>query len=101
MSTKRHQDGVDLSCGGVARRPENVTNGCREVTQPGAWNNNCIPPAVSFLGDPQEFSPLVLAKLEMKPFPFYLNFFRFENAVHFEHSGEFIEVAGRIGSKFY
>ena len=67
---------------GVAPGPENVADRRREIIQSCARHNDRVPPAVSFLGYPQEFSTLVLAEFEMKPLPFDLNFLRFENAVH-------------------
>ena len=65
--------------------PEHVINRRGEIIQPCARDDDGVPPTVSFLGDAQEFSALVLAEFEVKPLPFDLNFFRFENAVHFEH----------------
>jgi hypothetical protein len=79
---ERASSRIDLSRRGVAAGSENVVNRCREVIQPRARDDDCVPPAVSFLGYPQEFSALVLAEFEMKPLPFDLNFLRFENAVH-------------------
>jgi hypothetical protein len=66
----------------VAPSPENVADSRREIIQPCARHDDCVPPAVSFLGYPQEFSTLVLAEFEVKSLPFDLNFLRFENAVH-------------------
>jgi hypothetical protein len=66
----------------VAAGPENVIDRCRKIIQPRAWDDDCVPPTVSFLGYPQEFSALVLAEFEVKPLPLDLNFLHFDNAVH-------------------
>jgi hypothetical protein len=68
----------------VAAGSENVADRRGEIIQPRTRDDDCVPPAVSFLGYPQEFSALVLAEFEMKPLPFDLNFLRFENAIHLE-----------------
>jgi hypothetical protein len=65
----------------VAVVPENVADRRGEITQPRTRNDDCVPPAMGFLGNAEEFSALVLAEFEVKPLPFDLNFLRFENAV--------------------
>jgi hypothetical protein len=66
----------------VPARLENVADRGREIIQAGTRHDDCVPAAVSFLGDAQEFSALIFAKFEMKSLSFDLNFPRFENAVH-------------------
>jgi len=66
----------------LAARAENVIDRCGKIIQPRARDDDRVPPSVSFLGDPQEFSALVLPEFEVKPLPFDLDFLRFENAVH-------------------
>jgi hypothetical protein len=75
-------EGVESDCRGLAASSENIADGGGEITQPRAWDDDRVPPAVSFLGDTKEFSALVLTEFEVKTLPFDLNFLRFENAVH-------------------
>src|ERR1700730_4270439 len=78
----RVERGVDSSRRGLTTSPENVADRRGEITHPRTRDDDRVPPAVSFLGNAQEFSALVLAEFEVKPLPFDLNFLRFENAVH-------------------
>lgn len=66
---------------------ENVVDGRSEIIQACAWDDDGVATPVRFFGDAQEPATLVLAEFKMKPLSFDLNFFRFENAVHFETSG--------------
>jgi hypothetical protein len=73
---------VDSNRRGLAAGPENIADRGGEITQPRAWDDDRVPPAVSFLGYAEEFSALVLPEFEVKTLPFDLNFLRLENAVH-------------------
>ena len=79
---ERIAEGVESRRRRVAAVPEDVIDRSREIIQPGAWDDDGIAPAVTLLGDAQESSTLVLAEFKMKSFPFDLNFFHLDNAVH-------------------
>ena len=74
--------GVESSRRGLAASPENIADRCGEIIQSSAWDDDGVPPAVSFLGYTEEFPALVFTEFEVKTLPFDLNFLRFENAVH-------------------
>jgi hypothetical protein len=99
VSTNGRRAGYASSRWSLAARPENVVDRGGEIIQAGAWNDNCVSPAVSFFRYAEKFSAFVLAKFKMKSLPFNLNFFRFENAVHLKTSPESNEIIRRIGSK--
>jgi hypothetical protein len=55
----------------------------RKVTHPRARDDDCIPSAVRFLGDPKKSPAIVFTKLNVKTLPFDLELFRFDDAIHF------------------
>jgi len=46
-------------------------------------NDDGVTAAVRFLGDAKKFAALVLPKLDMEMLPFDLNFFGFQDVIHF------------------
>jgi hypothetical protein len=65
-----------LSCG------KHVVNGGSELVRTCAWDDDCIPPAMGFLGDAKESAPIILAEFHVEVFPLDLDLFRFDNVVH-------------------
>jgi hypothetical protein len=68
---------------GVTAGAENVVDRRGKIVHARARDDDCVPAAVSFLGNAEEPPTLILAEFEMKSLPFDLNFPRFENAIHF------------------
>src|SRR3954454_19399221 len=68
--------GCLLGCG------KHVVNGGSELVRTCAWDDDCIPPAMGFLGDAKESAPIILAKFHVEVFPLDLDLFRFDNVVH-------------------
>jgi hypothetical protein len=62
---------------------KDFVDGGREVTHAGAWNDDRVPSAVRFLGNPEKSPAIVFTKLDVKTLPFDLEFFRLDNAIHF------------------
>src|SRR5438094_4301566 len=71
---------------GLARRAsvirQNFRNGRCKVIHAGTGHDDAVAPAVSFLGDAQEFPTIILAELHVKMLPLNLQFFRLDNVIH-------------------
>ena len=76
----------DLAHGAVVAGAEDIVDRGRKVIEARARDDDRIASPMSFLGNAQESTTLILAELKMKSLTFDLNFFRFEDAVHFELS---------------
>jgi hypothetical protein len=59
-----------------------VDGGC-EVTHARARDDDCVPPAVRFFGDPKKSPAIVFTKLNVETLPFDLELFRLDDAIHF------------------
>jgi hypothetical protein len=62
---------------------EDFADRSREITHAGARHDDRVPPSVRFLGDAQKPAAIVFAVFHVKPLPLDLEFFRFDDAVHF------------------
>ena len=71
-----------LSWRGLAVR-KNVSNRRRKFLDARAGHDDAVTAAVSFLGDAQESSALVLPELDVEMLALNLQFFRFDDVVHF------------------
>jgi hypothetical protein len=58
-------------------------DGRREINHARTRDNDRVPSAVRFFRDPEKSAAIVFTKLHVKTLPFYLEFFRLDNAVHF------------------
>src|SRR6266513_2715386 len=67
-----------------------------EIIDAGARNNDRVPAPVRFLGDPQEFTPVVLAELDVEMLPFDLQFPGLNEIIHVAKKPRSL---GRSGSK--
>ena len=65
---------------------QNFGNGRCKVIHAGTWHDDAIAPAVSFLGDAQEFPAIVLAELHVKMLTLNLQLFRLDNVIHYSWS---------------
>jgi hypothetical protein len=66
----------------VFRPREHLSDGGGKVVDTGARDNDGIAAPVSFFGDAQEFSAIVLAELDVEMLAFDLKLFRLDNMVH-------------------
>jgi len=62
---------------------KDLVDGRREITDPCARDDDCVPPAMRFLGDPKKPAAVVFTKLDVETLPFDLELFRLDDAVHF------------------
>jgi hypothetical protein len=77
----------DLAHRTVIAGAENIIDRGRKIIESRARDDDRIASPMSFLGNAQESTALILTEFKMKPLTFDLNFFSFEDAVHFELSG--------------
>src|SRR5947209_13526445 len=75
---------------GLARRAsvirQNFRNCCCKVIHAGTRNDDAVAPAVSFLGDAQEFPTIILAEFHVKMLTLNLQFFHLDNVIHYSWS---------------
>jgi hypothetical protein len=64
----------------LADRRHKIAHAC-------ARDDDRVPPPVRFLSNAEKFSAIILAELHMKAFPFDLELFRLDDAVHFPKNG--------------
>ena len=74
--------GWRLSWRGFAVR-QNFRNDRRKVINAGARHDDAVPAPMSFLSDTQEFAAVVLPELDIEMLALNLQFFRFDDVVHF------------------
>ena len=86
---------ADLGTGCALAYPEHLTDRGRKIIHARARHDDRIPAPVRFLGDAEEFSALVLAKLNVKTLPFNLELFCLDDAIHFQKRME----SGRLPAK--
>src|SRR5262249_25448972 len=71
-----------LSWRGFAVR-KNVSNRRRKLLNAGTRDDDTVTAAVSFLSDAQEPAAIILPELDVEVLALYLQFFRFDDVVHF------------------
>src|SRR5437762_10585239 len=81
-STERESAVQRLSWRGFAVR-KNVSNCRRKLINAGTRHDDAVPAAVSFLGDAQESSAVVLPELDVEMLALNLQFFRLDDVIHF------------------
>src|SRR4029077_11715730 len=68
------------------RRPfgvlDHVINSGREILNARARYDDCVPAAVGFLGDPEEFNAIVFAEFNVEMLPFDLQLPRLDEIIH-------------------
>jgi hypothetical protein len=80
---------------------QNFSNGRRKVVDTGTWHNDAVPAAVSFFGDAQESSAVVLPELHVEVFALNLQFSRLNNVIHFYlEAAEFRQWNSGMEEKF-
>src|SRR5712672_2243576 len=65
---------------------QNFRNGRCKVIYAGTRNDDAVAPAVSFLGDAQEFPTIILAEFHVKMLTLNLQFFGLDNVIHYSWS---------------
>src|SRR6266481_4836850 len=65
---------------------QNFRNGRCKVIHAGTRNDDAVAPAVSFLGDAQEFPTIILAEFHVKMLTLNLQFFHLDNVIHYSWS---------------
>jgi hypothetical protein len=63
-----------------------------KIFQPSAGNDYRIATAMSFLGDPEKPTAVILPELDEEVFALNLEFARFNNVIHFPYSVETIAI---------
>ena len=71
-----------------------------EIIYARAGHDDRVPAPVRFLGNPKEFTTLVLAKLDVETLSLDLELFCFDDAVHFSKTEQCMADFLRNGSKF-
>ena len=75
---------------------KHVVNGGSELVRPGTRDDDGISPAMGFLGNAKESSPIVFTEFDIEVLPFDLDLLRFDNIVHvgreFGRQGGFVEA---------
>jgi hypothetical protein len=71
------------SVGAIFGAIQHFANGGGEILEPGARNNDCVPPAMRFFGDTQKLPAIVFTKLDVEMLTFDLKLFRLDDIVHF------------------
>jgi len=61
---------------------KHVLDGGSELVRPGTRDDDGISPAMGFLGNAKESSPIVFTEFHIKVLPFDLDLLRFDNIVH-------------------
>lgn len=59
----------------------------REITNPGARDNDRVPSPVRFLRDPEKSPAVVFTKLDVETLSFDLELLRLDDAIHFPKNG--------------
>jgi hypothetical protein len=62
---------------------DHVVDGCGEILDAGAWNDDRVAAAVRFLGDAEKLPPIILPELHMEMLPLDLQLPRLDEIVHF------------------
>src|SRR4249919_1475311 len=62
---------------------QNFSNDRRKIINAGARHDDAVPAPMSFLSDTQEFTAVVLPELDIEMLALNLQFFRFDDVVHF------------------
>src|SRR5438552_14764760 len=62
---------------------KNISNRCRKLLNAGTRHDDAITATVSFLGDTQEPAALIFSELDIKMLALNLQFFRFDDVIHF------------------
>jgi hypothetical protein len=62
---------------------QNLSNRRRKVIDAGSGHDDAVPASVSFLGDAQESTALVLTELDIEMFALNLQFSRLDDVIHF------------------
>ena len=89
-----------LSRRGFAVR-KNFSNRRRKVIDAGAWHNDAVTAAMSFLGDTQESTALIFPELDVEMLALNLQFSRLDDVIHFASEvAEFRQSTLRMEEKF-
>jgi hypothetical protein len=75
---------------------KDLVDGGREITNTRARDDDRIPSAVRFLGDPEKSTAIVFTKLDVETLPFDLELFRLDDAIHFRNRRSLGQSAYRM-----
>jgi hypothetical protein len=64
-------------------RAEDLTNRCGKIIHARAGHNDRVSPPMRFLSDAKKFPAIVLAEFDVETLPLDLEFFCFDDAIHF------------------